>query len=56
MGEAKRVLVFAQGASHLSEANYCICHSFAQYQVPFAYAEVFKKAFLAGAEIILGVF
>ena len=44
--------VFAQGASHLNEASYRICHSLAQHQVPFAHAEVFKKAFLAGAEVM----
>ena len=54
--EAKRVSVFAQSANHLNEAGYRICHSLAQHQVPFVHAEVFKKAFLAGAEVMFAGF
>ena len=44
--------VFAQGANHLNEAVYRIFCSLAQHQVPLAYAEVFKKAFQAGAKVM----
>ena len=56
MGEVKRVSVFTQGASHLNEASYRICHSLAQHQVPFTHAEVFKKAFMVGAEVMFAGF
>ena len=51
-----RVSVFAQGASHLNEASYRTCHSIVQHQVPFVRAEVFKKAFPAGAEVMFAGF
>ena len=56
VGEAKRVSVFAQGATRLNEAGHRVCHSLAQYQIPFAQAEMFKKAFLAGAEVMFAGF
>ena len=43
VGEAKRVSLFVQGASHLNEATYRIYHFLAQHQVSLAHAEVFKK-------------
>ena len=49
----RRVSVFA---SHVNETSYRICHSLAQHQMPFAHAKVFKKAFLAGAEVIFAGF
>ena len=52
----RRECRFAQGASHLNEVSYRTCHSFAQHQVPFAHAEVFKTAFLAGAEVMFAGF
>ena len=56
VGEAKRVSVFAQGVSHLNKASYRSCHSFEQHQVLFVHAEVFKKAFQAGAEVMFAAF
>ena len=56
MSEAKRVSFFAEGAGHLNKASYRICHSLAHYLVPFVHAEVFKKAFLAGAEVMFAGF
>ena len=56
MGEAKRVSFFAEGASHLNEAVYRICYSIARHLMPFIHAEVFKKAFLAGAEVMFAGF
>ena len=52
VGEAKKVSVFVQGASHLNEASCRIYHSLAQHQVPF----VLKTAFLVGAEVMFAGF
>ena len=49
VGEAKRVSVFAQGASRLNEVSYCKCNS-------LPHAEVFLTAFVAGAECMVVVF
>ena len=43
--------VFLKVRVNLNEASYRISHSLAQHVVPFTHAEVFKKAFLVGAEV-----
>ena len=56
LGETKRVSVFTDTSSHLNEASYRICYLLAQHQVPFTHAELFKKAFIASAEVLFAGF
>ena len=41
---------------HLNEASYRICYLLAQHQVPLTHAELFKKAFMASAEVLFAGF
>ena len=56
LGETKRVSVFTDTSSHLNEASYRICYLLAQHLVPFTHSELFKKAFMASAEILFDGF
>ena len=48
--------MFRDTSSHLNEASYRICYLLAQYQVPFTHSELFKKAFMASAEVLFAGF
>ena len=56
LGETKRVSVFTDTSSHLNEASCRICYLLAQHQVPFTQAALFKKAFMASAEVLFDGF
>ena len=56
LGETKRVSVFTDTSSHLNEASYRICYLLAQHQVPLTHAQLFKKAFMASAEVLFAGF
>ena len=56
LGEMKRVSVFTDTSSHLNEASCHICYLLAQHQVLFTHAELFKKAFMASAEVLFAGF
>ena len=56
LGEMKRVSVFTDTSSHLNEASYRICYLLAQHQVLFTHAELFKKTFMASAEVLFAGF
>ena len=56
LGETKRVSVFTDTSSHPNEASYRICSLLVQPQVPLTYAELFKKAFMASAEVLFADF
>ena len=48
--------MFTDTSSHLNEASYHICSLLVQPQVPLTYAELFKKAFMASAEVLFAGF
>ena len=48
--------MFTDTSSHLNEASYRICYLFAQHQVPFTHADLFKKAFMASAKVLFAGF
>ena len=50
--KTKRVSVFTDTSSHFNEASCRICYLLAQHQVPFTHAKLFKKAFMASAEVL----
>ena len=51
--ETKRVSVFT---NHLNEASYRIYYLLAQHQVPLTQPALFKKAFMASAEVLFAGF
>ena len=54
--EMKRISVFTDTSSHLNEASYRICYLLARHQVPLTHAQLFKKAFMASAEVLFAGF
>ena len=54
--ETKRVSVFTDTSNHFNEGSYRICYLLAQHQVPFTHAALFKKAFMASAEVLFAGF
>ena len=56
LGKTKRVPVFTETSSHLNEASYRICYLLAQHQVSLTHAQLFKKAFMAGAKVLFAGF
>ena len=48
--------MFTDTSSNLNEASYRICYLLAQHQVLFTHAELFKKAFMARAEVLFAGF
>ena len=50
------VAVSTDTSSHFNEASDRICYLLAQHQVPLTHAELFKKAFIASAELCSLVF